>query len=116
MVATDGQHCGVPDATLDENGHVRGAPADVGQDHAHLPLVVRQSRLPRSQRRQNELVYFDAHLVDTLGQVVYGFLSGRFMWLGMAPVAYLLRLGMAPVTYILRTVVDMRNRQRRRLE
>ena len=60
VVATDCDDGHVPDRSLDEDGHVSRAAANVNHDDAHLTLLRRQHSVAGSQRVEDEAVDLQA--------------------------------------------------------
>ncbi len=70
VVATQRQDGGVEGRAIEEEGHVRGAGADVGDGHAEVTLGLGEDGLGRREWRGDQLVDADACLLDALGQVL----------------------------------------------
>jgi hypothetical protein len=74
VIAADGNDVGVPDRALLVEGQVGRAAADVGDEHAHLPLGRLQYRLGRGQGVEHRLFGADA---DVAGAVLVQVLQRR---------------------------------------
>ena len=72
VVAADGQDAGVEDAAVDEDGDVRRAAADVGEDDALLLLLLLEDGLGRRERRKDQLLDLHAGALDALREVLDG--------------------------------------------
>ena len=82
----DRQHVRVHDVAFEKDGVIGRAAAEVHQQHAHLPLVLRQHRLGRGELLEHQLLHGDARLVHG-GQhvLVVGARAGDDVHVGLQP-------------------------------